>query len=323
MASFASAAHAASALQSVEVGGRTFGAHRTASGDVVVLELPAAATLVRQPLRAPDCALLDRMLTANAARIERCRAGVDDASSCDRLKRVVQGYRDADDIPSNLEQRFDVVSDDVVIGDDERAQIARALNLDVGHVLPATAAAGNGALQDVHLSVREGGTSWASKLKPFIDVATAPVTVRGGTVHTRDNVVACGILAGDVEVSFARPLDLTAEVIAEEALTPDELLDVHAMLKSAPPLTPPRPEDAAVWKAAVIGFRVGEALTARGFTQAEAQAALRLVIERLFDRGLELKPHVTKDDVTVRRSVEVELSDAVPGLAVFETESAR
>jgi len=134
------------------------------------------------------------------------------------------------------------------------------------------------------VTVNPAGTSWASKLGPFIDVAKGKGGGPGVTYDarnqwfvTKDHVLACGLLAGDVRIDWRQNATAQVPTAGPGLFAAADLWKIYQALGGVPAETDP------VRRAIAVGSRVGAALAQHGFTGSDLKTRIDFVMDTFFD----------------------------------------
>jgi hypothetical protein len=257
------------------------------SGSAAVLADPARAELALPAGAAgPDCTNVNRTLGAFARTAAVCKAG-STSPTCNILKDLIDRVR-VDQGPvgqRRLAQAWRVVPKTAVISNGTAVREAAELATGAERIQLVTTPQPTGVGHDARASIKEGGTSWASMVSGWIDLSTPGFTFDEATGNwiTRDNLLACGIVAGEVEMQWEQPIELSPQ---GSPLSAADLVRVYAKLQTAEPLA----AGTALQQTFSLGAEVGVALQSIGVVPTAAQAAGRFVFAHLYSPTLTLLP---------------------------------
>jgi hypothetical protein len=282
----------------------------------VALTVPAVAQteLARDPFfLPPDCETMNIVLAPSRNRIEQCKQPSQaNTPACVQLRNTINNMvRFAPgDTTTNLLQEWAIESTPPV-GGPTAAQIRTAVAQAVGmsqeavyyqHALrPRTPS----QPAQISIAIAASGTSWASKLSGFVDVAIgqngAPAVTwdsGAGQFVTRDHVLACGIAAGDVKLSWQQPTVTYVEATLPGPFSASQIWDVYQTLDAG---AAPADED-PIRRATQVGARIGVALEKHDLaSQAQLSARTQFLVNGFY-RGdaLEFEADLARDEVESR-----------------------
>jgi len=269
-------------LAQVEVAGLRYAAYR-AEAEVVAAPLPLSARLWRDASQPPPaCAALDVSLAPFAATIDACKAEPG-GNACEPLNELVAALREDPGTigASSLSQSWLVTPTALSADATVAEQLASELGTRPSDVLLPSSAALTGAAEVGTAVVDPAGTSWASRLIGLGAAERMSLTpdATGQSWLSQDQVLACGILAGDVTLAWVQEtrLELRAAPIAG-ALGAEQWPQVYAAVALASPGAASSP----VQRALAIGRALGDALVAVGVEDAALPARAASVLDAMF-----------------------------------------
>ena len=284
----------------------------------VALAVPAVSqtVLARDPFfLPPDCETMEIVLAPSRNRIEQCKLpSQTNTASCVQLRNTINNLiRFAPgDFATNLLQEWAIESSAPVGGPtaaEIRAAVASAVQVsqDVVYYQHNLRPRTPSQPAQISLAVSASGTSWASKLRGFIDVSIgqsgAPAVTwdnGAGQLVTQDHVLACGIAAGDVKLSWQQPTVTVVEATLPGPFSTSQLWDVYQTLDAG---DAPTDED-PIRRAIQVGARIGIALKTHNLAGGALLSARTQFLANAFFRGdaLELEANLPRDEVE-RRAV--------------------
>lgn len=285
--SMAANAHAADpARVDIEVGGEPFAVF--VDGDAAsVVAVPAAARLGLLPMAVgPDCAFVNRTLSPFGRIISACAAG-SSSPTCRVMSDLIDRVRFDTGTAgaSRLLQSWHVVtrvSDP--LDPDETLATARAAS-GVSSVQLVVEPTPTGTPGAATVSVNAGGASWASVLSGWVDLSAPGATFDAstGSWNTQDNILACGILAGEATLGWAQGVELSPH---GSPLSAADLVELYHLLAANEPVS----GGTGVQQAVQLGAQIGVALTSMGLPSSAVAAATRFAFAHLYASPAELLP---------------------------------
>jgi hypothetical protein len=199
----------------VEVAGQRYGIYAEQNRAFAV-PLPLNADLVRDPaVAAPSCAVVDSALYNFSNTLENCKADPNE-SACTVFNDLVATLRaDTGMIGQNsLRQRWNVVPAPIPSSNGVAAAAAARLGVAAETVQVAGAVEPAGAPESAQIVIDPAGTSWASRLLELPGGSDAVLSFDGtsGQWITEDQIVACGLVVGDVRFSWVQPANIATGV---------------------------------------------------------------------------------------------------------------
>jgi hypothetical protein len=250
-----------------------------ADARLVVLPAPVELTLRRrQTAPAPDCAGVQAQLAPFANQLARCfEPAQRSTSACRTLRRLVDqvGQSKGPTVQPSLLQFWPVSESAPIAFDDPeatRAAIAAEHDVLASDVLLAESVDLTGPATAPRVQLAGGGTSWASRLSPWIgadqyDVSYVP---EAKAFRTSNQLLACGMLAGDITVEFGAEASASFTT-SSTLLAPSDLWELYQLLSVSPELVGP--------DAVLRGAAFGRALAALDLDEHESFAARVQLLE--------------------------------------------
>ena len=269
------------------VEGQRYGVYSVPDG-VVAAPLPLHAELRRNPtVAAPACAQLDSALSNYQDSIEFCKTHPE--SSCSTLNDLLATLRvDRGEIGRNsLRQGWAIAPVALSVGNNVRSRVAELMRLEPDAVQLASAVEPVGSPESGQVLINPAGSSWASRLLGLPGASDATLTFDEATRQwlTEDQILACGMLAGDVRVTWVH----STRVIADGPAAAPSFFDAEqwAQLRSAMVAAAAPGASSVQERVLRIGLALAETLVTFKVDDAELEAAARNALEGLFaDREL-------------------------------------
>jgi hypothetical protein len=277
------------------VNGESFAAYGDARA-LWVVEAPIRVRLQRDESQLPPgCERLDGLLGALQSEIENCKPRIV-SPSCDVLRMLIDVARSEPDTigQSALAQtwHFEPIEPKAATTD-VVAAAASATTIDPKHITLLRAPRPLGTPMQISLLIDPAGTSWASQLLGLVDFEGPGVAydVTHDAFVTRDRALACGILAGDVQIVWEQA---AAQVSPANAFEPGRLWPIYRQLQQRL-----RGSESATLKHALrVGVAIGEALRGADLADGLLDRRIDFLLDALFEGdALEFRDSLSEQEI--------------------------
>jgi len=302
----------------VEVQGREYAAF-VKQGVALALPSLAQATLVRDSGQLPPgCQALDDMLMPWAGEIELCKDPANAGTrACKSTREVINLARfDLGTIGQTaLPQGWAVEPSRPTGGpsaDDIRRAVATAVGVNVDATFYKDVVPTSGSPSTISIVVKPDGASWASKVLGVVDLSQrqdGPAVTYVSSNRkfvTKDHIVACGILAGDVRVAWRQNGAATVPATAPGPFSAADLWRIYQALSALGETA----EEDPIRRAVAVGARIGAALQKNNLADAaQLEPRVRFLLNAFF-RGdaLDFEAGLSRTEVERRASGTIELA---------------